>query len=214
VRRGEDLLQHHRWRRYALVLRPLSYSLQASSSPQVSPSSHTLGSIVPNPRCDPLCLPHHCGVERAEEVLAGRPEKPAASIFLKACEMVGVQPSEAVHVGDSLKADIAGGNGAGLTATVFVSASGAAAPADGPQPTFTVCLSGGCLSLREGYGSRTARRLKRRGVSLLLLCGCGCVSQVKVATETMDCIAALEKGSVGKRFLPHDSERFTEPSGL
>jgi ribonucleotide monophosphatase NagD (HAD superfamily) len=119
---------------------------------------------------------------RAEEVLAGRPEKPAASIFLKACEMAGVQPSEAVHVGDSLKADVAGGNGAGLAATVFVSASGATAPADGPQPTFTVCLSdswqhmagGVSTSVSEAHGSRTARRLRRRGMSLLLLCVCVC----------------------------------------
>jgi N-acylneuraminate-9-phosphatase len=71
-------------------------------------------------------------------VLAGRPEKPAQSIFLKACALVGVSPAEAVHVGDSLTTDVAGGNGARLAATVFVSRSGAAAPADGPQPTFTV----------------------------------------------------------------------------
>lgn len=73
-----------------------------------------------------------------EEVLAGRPEKPDPSIFLKACALAGCQPHEAVHIGDSLKADIQGGINAGLVATVWVSRHGAAAPSDGPQPTFTV----------------------------------------------------------------------------
>ena len=44
-----------------------------------------------------------------EEVLEGRPEKPAASIFMKACEMAGCEPAEAIHVGDSVASDIQGG---------------------------------------------------------------------------------------------------------
>merc|ERR1719491_2632846 len=43
-----------------------------------------------------------------EELRAGRQDKPSASIFLKACELVGCEPSEAVMVGDSLSSDIQG----------------------------------------------------------------------------------------------------------
>lgn len=41
-----------------------------------------------------------------EEFLEGRAEKPAASIFFKACRIVGCKPEEAIHVGDSLETDI------------------------------------------------------------------------------------------------------------
>ena len=41
-----------------------------------------------------------------EEVLAGRPEKPHESIFLRACDVAGCAPNQAVHVGDSLAADV------------------------------------------------------------------------------------------------------------
>lgn len=46
-------------------------------------------------------------------------EKPAVSIFQKALDFVGCQPNEALHMGDSLAADIAGANGAGI-ASVWV----------------------------------------------------------------------------------------------
>lgn len=41
-----------------------------------------------------------------EEVLEGREEKPAATIFAKACGVAGCAPEEAIHVGDSLGSDI------------------------------------------------------------------------------------------------------------
>ena len=41
-----------------------------------------------------------------EEVLAGRKEKPDPGIFLKACELAGCTPAEAIHVGDSLTTDV------------------------------------------------------------------------------------------------------------
>ena len=41
-----------------------------------------------------------------EEVLEGRGEKPAVSIFVKACGVAGCTPEEAIHVGDSLTTDI------------------------------------------------------------------------------------------------------------
>ncbi len=40
-------------------------------------------------------------------------EKPAAAPFLAACEQAGCAPGELMHVGDSLKNDIAGANGVG-----------------------------------------------------------------------------------------------------
>mmetsp|Transcript_37249 Transcript_37249/g.71422 ORF Transcript_37249/g.71422 Transcript_37249/m.71422 type:complete len:245 (-) Transcript_37249:231-965(-) len=87
-----------------------------------------------------------------DEVLAGRKEKPAPEIFQKACDMVGVAPNEAVHVGDSLSTDVQGGINAGLLATVFVSKTLAPAPTGGPQPTFTVALvteTIGCIEKLE-----------------------------------------------------------------
>ena len=41
-----------------------------------------------------------------EEVLEGRDEKPAVSIFMKACCVAGCEPEEAIHVGDSLATDV------------------------------------------------------------------------------------------------------------
>ncbi|MBP2698590.1 HAD family hydrolase [Photobacterium lucens] len=41
-------------------------------------------------------------------------EKPALSIFEKALDLVGCKPHEAIHMGDSLAADIAGANNAGI----------------------------------------------------------------------------------------------------
>lgn len=42
-------------------------------------------------------------------------EKPAPSIFLKALKLAGCDASEAIHVGDSLRADIAGAHNSGIT---------------------------------------------------------------------------------------------------
>jgi len=63
-----------------------------------------------------------------EEVLAGRGEKPCATIFLEACARVGVEPREVVHVGDSWRADVLGALGAGLRSAWISSES---PPADG-----------------------------------------------------------------------------------
>ena len=42
-------------------------------------------------------------------------QKPATSIFYKALELAGCEASEAIHVGDSLAADIAGAHSSGIT---------------------------------------------------------------------------------------------------
>lgn len=43
-------------------------------------------------------------------------QKPAASIFAKALRLANCKPHEAIHIGDSLKADIAGALNSGITA--------------------------------------------------------------------------------------------------
>lgn len=50
-------------------------------------------------------------------------EKPAASIFQKALRLANVTAEEAIHVGDSLPADIAGANQMGIV-SVWINASG------------------------------------------------------------------------------------------
>jgi HAD superfamily hydrolase (TIGR01549 family) len=64
-------------------------------------------------------------------------DKPDPAIFHHACALAGCSPAEALHVGDNLQADIAGGIAAALAATVWVS-GGQSVPADGPQPSHTV----------------------------------------------------------------------------
>ncbi|HHC6483926.1 TPA: HAD family hydrolase [Vibrio parahaemolyticus] len=54
-------------------------------------------------------------------------EKPAASIFQKALNLVDIKPEEALHIGDSLAADIAGANNMGIL-SVWVNATGASNP--------------------------------------------------------------------------------------
>jgi N-acylneuraminate-9-phosphatase len=73
-----------------------------------------------------------------EEVLAGRKEKPDRGIFMKACKYVGCLPSEAIHVGDSLGADIQGGINAELLATVFINVKSRDASTFKPMPTYTI----------------------------------------------------------------------------
>lgn len=68
----------------------------------------------------------------AEEKAKGLEEKPAASIFATACEMAGCSASEAIHVGDSLGADIQGAINAGLQGSVWVNAQGQSAPQGSP----------------------------------------------------------------------------------
>ena len=95
------------------------------------------------------CAHVRCGVELptlqtplhvmlAEEIEQGGAEKPAASIFLKACDMAACKPHEAIHVGDSLLADIQGAVNAGLQGSVWVNRTEVAAPAGAPACTFQI----------------------------------------------------------------------------
>lgn len=56
-------------------------------------------------------------------------EKPAASIFQKALNLVDIKPEEALHIGDSLAADIAGANNMGIL-SVWVNATGVSNPTE------------------------------------------------------------------------------------
>ncbi|OOQ68410.1 HAD family hydrolase [Vibrio parahaemolyticus] len=56
-------------------------------------------------------------------------EKPAASIFQKALNLLDIKPEEALHIGDSLAADIAGANNMGIL-SVWVNATGASNPTE------------------------------------------------------------------------------------
>ncbi|TOM82658.1 HAD family hydrolase [Vibrio parahaemolyticus] len=56
-------------------------------------------------------------------------EKPAASIFQKALNLVDIKPEEALHIGDSLASDIAGANNMGIL-SVWVNATGASNPTE------------------------------------------------------------------------------------
>ncbi|WP_031414459.1 HAD family hydrolase [Vibrio parahaemolyticus] len=56
-------------------------------------------------------------------------EKPAASIFQKALNLVDIKPEEALHIGDSLAADITGANNMGIL-SVWVNATGASNPTE------------------------------------------------------------------------------------
>ena len=46
-------------------------------------------------------------------------EKPNPTIFLKACELLGVKPEEAVHIGDDRRNDIWGARDAGCDAWLW-----------------------------------------------------------------------------------------------
>lgn len=51
--------------------------------------------------------------------------KPSPEIFRMALELVGAEPEEAIHVGDSLSSDVGGANAAGLRAVLISRASDA-----------------------------------------------------------------------------------------
>ncbi|CAE8644121.1 unnamed protein product, partial [Polarella glacialis] len=71
-----------------------------------------------------------------DEVREGRKEKPDPAIFRKACQLTGVCPTEAIHVGDSLASDVEGARQAGLRAAVWINCAGTALPKDVPKPDF------------------------------------------------------------------------------
>ncbi len=64
---------------------------------------------------------------------ACRSYKPAARIFEEALRELGMSPREAIHVGDSLEADVGGAQRLGM-ATAWVNRAAEAMPADAPRP--------------------------------------------------------------------------------
>lgn len=81
-------------------------------------------------------LSHHFRVSVAAHQLGVR--KPDAAIFLAACDKLGVQPDEAVYVGDDVLLDVQGGQRAGLRA-VWMNRTGSQAHLEhGVEPDATV----------------------------------------------------------------------------
>jgi putative hydrolase of the HAD superfamily len=66
-------------------------------------------------------------------VFAGHdtPAKPAAEPFYRALDALGVGPERAVHVGDSIRSDVAGANAAGLRSVLFAPDEAGSEAADG-----------------------------------------------------------------------------------
>jgi phosphoglycolate phosphatase-like HAD superfamily hydrolase len=71
----------------------------------------------------------------AEELLKGGSEKPSPCIFAKACNIAQCEPQDAIHVGDSLQADVQGAINGGLQGSVWVNATGLQPPAGAPKCT-------------------------------------------------------------------------------
>ncbi len=63
----------------------------------------------------------------ASSAVVGEP-KPSPAVFHAALELAGVEPGEALHVGDSVENDVEGARAAGVRA-VLVDRTGARAPA-------------------------------------------------------------------------------------
>ena len=74
--------------------------------------------------------------------------KPHASVFREACARLGVEPSEAVYVGDSPWADIAGARNAGMRA-VWLNRHGRQWPEDIAPPETTITTLGDLAGLLE-----------------------------------------------------------------
>jgi HAD superfamily hydrolase (TIGR01549 family) len=66
--------------------------------------------------------------------------KPDPAIFLAACEAMGVAPADAVYVGDDLKLDVQGAQGAGLRA-VWMNRSGGDAHLEAGIAPDAICAS-------------------------------------------------------------------------
>eukprot|EP00245_Coleochaete_scutata_P007190 TRINITY_DN22313_c0_g1_i1.p1 TRINITY_DN22313_c0_g1~~TRINITY_DN22313_c0_g1_i1.p1 ORF type:complete len:248 (-),score=42.41 TRINITY_DN22313_c0_g1_i1:163-906(-) len=77
-------------------------------------------------------------------------EKPHASIFLRACEMMECLPEDTVMVGDNLYTDIQGGINAGFASTVWINPKGLELPGGAPTPTYTVPSVTGLADILRG----------------------------------------------------------------
>ncbi|CAE8615345.1 unnamed protein product [Polarella glacialis] len=100
-----------------------------------------------------------------DEVREGRKEKPDPAIFRKACQLTGVCPTEAIHVGDSLASDVEGARQAGLRAAVWINCAGTALPKDVPKPDFELRAVTELPSVLRQMGfslSSSAQHRKRR----------------------------------------------------
>ncbi len=84
---------------------------------------------------------------------ACRSYKPAARIFEEALRELHTSPREAIHVGDSLEADVGGAQRLGM-ATAWVNRSGEAMRVEGPRPDFEIPDLAGLLPALGRGGPR------------------------------------------------------------
>ena len=82
--------------------------------------------------------------------------KPDPSIFAAAVERVGAGPQDAVHVGDSPEADVAGARAAGIEPVLIVR-DGTPAPTDGTRTITTLSSLVGTLSLSPTWDIQPER---------------------------------------------------------
>eukprot|EP00249_Psilotum_nudum_P019439 c27253_g1_i2 orf=569-1132(-) len=98
-----------------------------------------------------------CGAEELfDTILVGGEElcqKPQKGIFLKACELVGCRPEQALMVGDNLVTDIQGGLNAGFLATVWVNIHKLEEiPSGMPKPHYLVMNIADLWQVLKGLG--------------------------------------------------------------
>jgi putative hydrolase of the HAD superfamily len=77
--------------------------------------------------------------------------KPHRSIFERALEILGIDPDEAVFVGDNLEADIRGAQGAGMYGVLRVRADQTEQETDGIIPDGTITTMHDLLPLLDGW---------------------------------------------------------------
>jgi HAD superfamily hydrolase (TIGR01549 family) len=98
--------------------------------------------------------PERCGLpDRFHFVLFSQDvgvEKPDRRMFLAACKQAGCAPSELVHVGDSLEADVAGANSVGAV-SVWLNRDGKQNDS-GSAPAYEIRSLAELVAIVKGYG--------------------------------------------------------------
>ena len=102
--------------RFRSLLRPVRYDdvLPALAALR---SQHRLAVLSNNPRVETVV--EQLGIRHFFEAVVAAPEgyrKPDPRAFLETCDAIGAKPGDCAYVGDSLLADVAGAQGAGLNA--------------------------------------------------------------------------------------------------
>ncbi|KAJ7199720.1 hypothetical protein O6H91_Y497300 [Diphasiastrum complanatum] len=80
-------------------------------------------------------------------------EKPHKDIFVKACDLAGCKPEEAIMIGDNLKTDIQGGLNAGFQGTIWVNIHNLEkVPIESGQPHYIISKIGDLPEVLKSFG--------------------------------------------------------------